>query len=72
VSVLATIFVPLTFITAFFGTNFGWMVDRISAPIAFWLLGFIVPIAAGVLSWLLVVRRFLTGDDPEAEPLSGC
>ena len=26
------------------------------------LLGFIVPIAAGVLAWLLVVRRFLTSD----------
>jgi magnesium transporter len=63
VSVLATILVPLTFITGFFGMNFGWMVDQISTQIAFWLLGFIVPIAAGVLSWLLVVRRFLTGDD---------
>ena len=63
VSVLATIFVPLTFITGFFGMNFGWMVDQINSPIAFWLLGFVVPIGAGVLSWLLVVRRFLTGDD---------
>ena len=43
--------------------NFGWMVDQISTPIAFWLLGFIVPIAAGVLAWFLVVRRFLTSDD---------
>ena len=40
VSVVATIFVPLTFVTGFFGMNFGWMVDHIDSPIAFWLLGF--------------------------------
>jgi magnesium transporter len=62
VSVVATIFVPLTFVTGFFGMNFGWMIDHIDAPIAFWLLGFVVPIAAGVLSWRLFARRFLTGD----------
>ena len=43
VSVVATIFVPLTFITGFFGMNFGWMVDQIDSPVAFWLLGFVVP-----------------------------
>ena len=62
VSVVATIFVPLTLITGFFGMNFGWMVDQIETPIAFWLLGFLGPIAVAVLCWRLLVRRFLIGD----------
>ena len=62
VSVVATIFVPLTFITGFFGMNFGWMVDHVDSPVAFWLLGVIVPIATAALCWRLLVRRFLAGD----------
>jgi magnesium transporter len=63
VSVVATIFVPLTFITGFFGMNFGWMVDRIDNQVAFWLLGFVVPAGTAALSWRLLVRRFITGDE---------
>ena len=62
VSVVATIFVPLTFITGFFGMNFGWMVDGIDTQISFWLLGFVVPAAVAALSWRFLVRRFLMGD----------
>jgi magnesium transporter len=61
-SIVATIFVPLTFITGFFGMNFGWMVDRVDSAVAFWLLGFIVPIATATLLWRLLVRPFLKGD----------
>ena len=63
VSVVATIFVPLTFITGFFGMNFGWMVDHVDTPVAFWLLGFVVPAATAALSWRLFVRRFIAGDE---------
>jgi Mg2+ and Co2+ transporter CorA len=66
VSVVATVFVPLTFITGFFGMNFGWMVDHIDSPVAFWLLGLIVPIATGLVVWRTLVRRFLIGDDAPA------
>jgi magnesium transporter len=62
-SVVATIFVPLTFITGFFGMNFGWMVDSIDTQVAFWLLGFVVPAATAALAWRLFVRRFVIGDE---------
>jgi len=64
VSVVATIFVPLTFITGFFGMNFGWMVDRLDGPAVFLLLGLLVPIVTAALAWRLLVRRFLVGEAP--------
>src|SRR4029453_5912990 len=63
VSVVATIFVPLTFITGFFGMNFGGMVDRIDPQVAFWVLALVVPAATAALSWRLLVRRFVMGDE---------
>jgi magnesium transporter len=62
-TVVATIFLPLTFITGFFGMNFGWMVDNIDSPIAFWLLAVLLPLATALVFWRLGVRRFLVGDD---------
>lgn len=48
-TVLGTVFLPLTFITGFFGQNFGWMVGHIKGPVSFWVLGIgaeVVSIAA--------------------------
>jgi magnesium transporter len=38
-TVVATVFLPLTFATGFFGMNFGWMVGHIDSAAAFYLLG---------------------------------
>jgi magnesium transporter len=53
-TVLASIFVPLTLITGFFGQNFGWLVDHVDSLTTFlvWGVGGIVVPALAIWTWL--------------------
>jgi magnesium transporter len=53
-TILATIFLPLTFVTGFFGQNFGWLVDHIDSFGAFLVFGVggsLVPIVVLLLAF---------------------
>ena len=65
-TVVATIFLPLTFITGFFGMNFDWMVDQIDTQLAFWLLGIGTPVVGVALICRLVARGSPVQPDGEA------
>jgi len=56
-AVIATVFLPLTFITGFFGQNFPWMVAHIGGWPAFLGLGIGIEIATVVFLVVFFKRR---------------
>jgi magnesium transporter len=55
-TIVATFFLPLTFVTGFFGQNFGWMVRNVASPGAFALLGIGVNLVVVTLLWAWFTR----------------
>jgi magnesium transporter len=55
-TIIATIFLPLTFITGFFGQNFGWMVHHITPFWAFAVYGIGSLVVSAALIYALVRR----------------
>lgn len=51
-TVIATIFLPLTFVTGFFGQNFGTLVRHIDSPAAFWGYGVGSMLASALALWI--------------------
>lgn len=57
-TLIATIFLPLTFVTGFFGQNFGWMVaELIRSQEAFWIFGVGSLVVSGIALWVFFWRR---------------
>jgi magnesium transporter len=54
-TVVATIFLPLTLIAGFFGMNFDWLVEHIDSAASFWLLG-VGPLILALVVILVLIQ----------------
>jgi magnesium transporter len=54
--IVATVFLPLTFLTGFFGQNFGWLVGRLGSTATFFVLGLGLDLVA-VVGFVVFFRR---------------
>jgi magnesium transporter len=61
-TIIATVFLPLSFLTGFFGQNFSFLVGHITSPTSFWIFGIGLEVIAAVgLLYLFRKRGWLGG-----------
>jgi Mg2+ and Co2+ transporter CorA len=58
-TIVSTIFLPITFLTGYFGMNFDWMIDKVNNPVAFALLGVLLPASSVIATVVWFKRRRL-------------
>ena len=57
-AIIATVFLPLSFLTGFFGQNFSYLVNNVLVPSwTFWVLGVGIELAAVGFLYVLFKRR---------------
>jgi magnesium transporter len=56
-TIIATIFLPLSFLTGFFGQNFALLVRNIASAWSFWVFGIAIEVAAAIFLVVLFRRR---------------
>jgi magnesium transporter len=70
-TIIATVFLPLSFLTGFFGQNYGWMIAKIGSVQAFWAVGVGSQIVVATALLMMFRRRgWLSSDGtvPAAVP----